>query len=253
MQYYPPGLDIQISTRPKNKEDGAPFSWILQIYRSDTYNRSLFTATNGSFHLECPTLEFADKKLYAVMSNPDYSDQGPVEYDILFRYTPYRAILRCKAGVTKAEFVILKKYYDRIWLVDPPRGPAGNRVDVKAWVRGAAIMIYDVKGFIKNHRAMMSRPNILKGVQKTLAESPSAILASEWLSLAEAARAGGLFREAEKLYQESAAKSSLARRTDTKSEALRGLLRLYLAEEQIEKAESIEKSLTALVKKSRRS
>lgn len=252
MQYYPPSLDIQTKARPETRDDGAPFSRTLQIYSSDAYNRKLLATTSGNFHAECPTLKFADKKLYAVMSNPDYSSQGPVEYDILFSYTPFQAILRCGAGLTRVEFVILEKYYDAIWRVDPPWDSAGNRVDVKAWVRGAAIVIRDVKSFLNKHREFMSRPDILEGLQKKLKQQPDAILATEWLGLAQVAQAGGLAGEAEKLYKESADKSSRARRFDMQAEALHGLLRLYVAEEQSAKAMSVEKSLASLLKKSQK-
>lgn len=224
MQVYPPQLTIATETVPAKRSDGQPFTRALQIYKSEAYGRTLVRMTGGQEMIESPALLFPDKKLYAVLSNPDHAAQGPVEYNILFQYLPLRAILRSKGGVTKIEYVKLKRYYDALWRVDPPHDLAGNPVDAVAWSRGAPIVIGNLRGFIKKHLAYLSQ-----AAGKVSERTASAALASDCFNLAQAASACGLPEEAERLYKKSAdaagKSGGMARRTD----ALRGLAALQLA------------------------
>jgi hypothetical protein len=248
MQIYPPKVAISSDTNPEKRTDGQPFTRALQIYKSDTHNHSLVTTTSGNATIECPSPIFPDKKLYAVLSNPDHADQGPVEYNIRFQYMPLRAILRCKGGVTKIEYIKLKKYYDAIWRVDPPRDLVGNPIDVKAWTRGAPVAINNLRSFIKKHMAYIS---LAEG--KTPSRKANAVLASECFNLAQTASAGGLPSEAERLYQKSANYADKgSREVAQKTEALRGLLELYVANHLLAKAAVAAQKLQALQGKTRR-
>ena len=242
MQVYPPNLAIATETNPARRTDGQPFTRALQIYKSDTHNHSLVATSSGNATIECPSLTFPDKSLYAVLSNPDHADQGPMEYNIRFQYTPSRAILRCKGGVTKIEYIKLKKYYDAIWRVDPPRDLAGNPIDAVAWTRGAPVAINNLQSFIKKHMAYIS---LAEG--KTPSRKANASLASECFNLAQTASACGLPNEAERLYQKSASYADKGSRVVAqKTEALRGLLELYVANHLSAKAAVAAQKLQAL-------
>jgi hypothetical protein len=246
MQIYAPRFAIRTGTILESTDSGGPFSRLLQIYKSDAYNRSFVFASGQDFVIKGPTLEFTDKKLYAVMSNPDYLSQGPVEYDIQFQYTPKKSILKCIGGVTKIEYIKLKKYYDAIWRVDPPRDPIGNPLDAVAWAHGAPAVISDLQGFIHKHLEYTSRADVLESLRKEVGRSDNAILASDCFNLAQAARAGGLAEEAEKLYRKSAEYAAKDHKLEQHTDALRGLIGLYAANQLTAKIAAVEKELRAL-------
>jgi len=248
VNYYPPILSIRTVLKPVTQEDGRPFTTSQKIFKSDTYNQSLFAETTaGSFVIPCPSRRFPDKKLYIVLSNPDFFSQGPVEYDIFFTYEPSKVV--CSGGVfTNVEFQKLHRYYEKIWLGNPPRDLAGKIVNERSWLRGARVVVTDLKTFIEKHLAFVSQPAVLSDLQKTLKQRPGAILAQEKLVLAQIARTAGLFREAEYLYEESVtgfARSGLAAR---QADALQGLRHLYSENHLVAESARIEKALEKLLK-----
>lgn len=247
MEVYPPRVVIATETLPARRVDGQPFTRALHVYKSDAHGRTSIGMTAGTSTIECPALIFPDKKLYAVLGNPDHLAQGPVEYSIRFQYVPMRAILRSKGGVTRAEYVKLKKYYDVIWRVDPPRDLAGNPVDAAAWTRGVPVAIGNPQGFLKKHLAYISRTE-----GKSAGRSANAILASDCFNLAQAASACGLPDEAERLYRKSAGHAEKGRGEAQKMEALRGLFELYVADRLPAKAAAVAQELQALQGKTRR-
>ncbi|MFA4902731.1 MAG: kelch repeat-containing protein [Desulfobaccales bacterium] len=148
-------------------------------------------------------------------------------------------------SVTKIEYIKLRKYYDKVWLVNPPHEQLGQEA---YWRRGAPIVIQDMKDFLKKHLAFMSQPKILKDLQEASGEPSNVILASECFSLAQIAQAAGLLSEAAKFYQQSADRYAKAGQQDKKAEALRGLLGLYLKHGLSKEALTVEKALDKLKK-----
>lgn len=240
---YPTTLTISTKTIPALRDDGLPFSRTLHIYKSDTYNQQLVAETDGYYSVTCPSNTFADHKLYVVLSNPGFAAQGPIEYDISFEYQPSTTVLRGGA-FNSVEFVKLKKYYDAIWKVDPPHDRYGKVVSVDKWCSGAPIVISDMKAFIKKHLAYIRRLDVVKSVEGKTSPLAKAILAAEYVSLAQTARANGLEKEAEELYKKGAAEYSKAGQKDNEVGALRGLLGLYQQRGLTDKAAGVAKVVT---------
>ncbi len=252
MNYYPPSLSIRSNAKPEIQEDGRLFTRKLKIFKSDAYNRSLFNSTDGEVFIPCPSRKFPDKKLYAVMCNPDFISQGPVEYDIRFEYEPARFV--CSGGFFESiEFVKLHRYYEKIWLIDPPRDIAGKVVNEKAWLRGASVVIENVESFIDRHLVFISQPEVLRTLQKSLNQRPGAILACERFTLAQIARNAGLFRKAEQLYRQSVLGFSRTEIIERQADALQGLNVLYRENHMFAEAKGVEKVLEKLLNKSRSS
>lgn len=248
MQTYPPNLAILTNTRPENRDDDKPFTRKLKIYKSDMYNRSLFSTSDGSSVITCPSRVFADKRLYAEISNPDYHNQGPIEYDILFKYTPFRATLS-GGQFTPVRYIKLKKYFEAIWRVDPPHDPLGNEVTPEAWAHGTPIAVPNIKSFIKKHLEFVSQTDILVDLHKSLSTAPEAILASEYYGLAQIARAAGLVSKAEELYKQSAALFSKIGRYETQADALCGLIGLYMENGLFKKTVNVKRILNKTLNK----
>lgn len=247
---YPTTLTVSTKTIPALRDDGLPFSRTLQIYKSDTYNQQLVAETDGEYSVTCPSNTFADHKLYVVLSNPGFAAQGPIEYDISFEYQPSTSVLRGGA-FNSVEFVKLKKYYDAIWKVDPPHNRYGKVVSIDEWCSGAPIVISDMKAFIKKHLAYITRFEVMKFVEGKTSPSAKTILAAEYVSLAQTARANGLEKEAEELYKKGAAEYSKAGQKDKEVGALHGLLGLYQQRGLTDKAVGVEKALAKVVIKPR--
>lgn len=224
---YPTTLTVSTKTTPALRDDGQPFSRNLQIYKSDAYGRALVAETPGDYSVNCPSTSFQDQKLYAVLSNPDFASQGPLQYDIAFEYQPSTTVLRGGA-FNSVEFTKLKKYYDAIWKVDPPHDVYGNVVRVDEWCDGRAVVVRDLKSFVKKHIAYMSRPDVMQSLRRATGQSAKSILAAEYFSLAQTARAAGFIKEAESLYESAAAEYSKAGLKDKQIGVLRGLEGLYL-------------------------
>lgn len=243
---YPTTLTVSTKTTPALRDDGQPFTRTLQIYKSDTYNRQLVAETAGEYSVTCPSATFGDHKLYAVLSNPGFASQGPLEYDISFEYQPSTSVLRGGA-FNSAAFVKLKKYYEAIWKVDPPHDKYGKVVSVDEWCDGAPVVIGDMKAFIRKHLAYITRTE----GRGTTSKAAKAMLAAEYASLAQTVRAAGLAREAEELYEKGAAEFSKAGLKEKQAGALRGLLGLYRQTGLAGKAAGVEKALAKIATKAR--
>lgn len=225
---WPSGLAISVGT---DTEDGVElsFSHTLKIYMSDVYNRaSVEVVTDGDFTCTCPSNKFIDKQLYAVLSNPTYLEQGPFAYDISFSYQPTQFILRSVGGISTTEIQLLRYYFERIWLPDPPHNEKGEIVNVEDWSNGATVVITNVKDFVHKHLAFISQPSNLAILQQLRNESSRAILATEQYGLAQIAHFSGHFSMADKLYRQSSCKFARLKKWDMRVKVLENLIRLYI-------------------------
>lgn len=108
-------------------------------------------------------------------------------------------------------------------------------------------VIGDLQGFIKKHLAYTSRADVLQSLEKTLGRTANAILASDCLSLAQAARVGGLLDEAGRLYRESADYAAKGRQVGQQVVALSGLHGLYVSNRLSAETAAVEKELRMLM------
>ncbi|MDO8990096.1 MAG: hypothetical protein Q7U91_10735 [Sideroxyarcus sp.] len=168
--------------------------------------------------------------------------QGPIEYDISFKYQPSTSVLRGGA-FDSVEFTKLKKYYDVIWKVDPPHDMYGKVVSVDEWCNGRPVVISNMGAFIKKHLAYILRTE----GRETTSKAAKAMLAAEYVSLAQTARASGHLKEAEELYEKGAAEFSEAGQKEKQAGALRGLLGIYRQAGVTDKAAGVEKMLAKVV------
>jgi hypothetical protein len=170
----------------------APTSGVGPVARGD-----------GAVRIKAPTLRFKDKTAYVVVTNPDYDGQGPLGYDIGFSYSSMVTVAS-DGKWTSVKYQLLRQYYMRIWLGDPPQDRLGQPVDEGQWLAGKEVVVADVKTFLNRHIAFVKEPEMTRTLAQALHQAPDHVLAAEYFGVGEMAQAAGLVTQARKFFRESA-------------------------------------------------
>jgi hypothetical protein len=231
MTVHPPKLWVRISreTGTHAYDRGRVYAAEIQIHSSDSDgSRLIATSRSGYLELQCPTGALPDHACHVTICNPTYDEQGPTEFGISFGYTTMIPELSSTHGLTLVKYIKLQRYFEAIWRGDPVRDRVGRVIEDDDWRAGQAVVVTDIRGFLRRHITFVSDPEILLELTRYIDRGQDHVLGAELLFAGETAWRAGLATEARRYLQKSAALFRDAGLQDGEARARHGLQRLQV-------------------------
>jgi hypothetical protein len=231
MTIKPPKLRVELGLErgTHSYDRGRVYAAEIKIHSSDLDgSRLIKTSSSGYLELQCPTGALPDHTCHVTICNPTYAQQGPTEFGISFSYSTMDPELSSTQGPIPAKYIKLKRYFDMIWLGDPVLDRVGRVIADDDWRAGQAVVVTDIRGFLRRHIEFVSDSEILLELTRYIDRGQDHVLGAELLFAGETAWRAGLATEARRYLQKSAALFRAGALQDGEARALRGLQRLLV-------------------------
>ena len=236
---YPPCLCISINAKGMCND--------FDLYKIAASGPQLYESHSREFSLALfnPTKVFANKTLYAVIKNSNFSYQGAFPYDAAFGYAPAHSVwtvdTNSPAYTARPDIRrrLLKRYYDMIDLPRPGDDLLNKATDPSFPYPANCLIITDAQKSVTKQQAFLTHPDTISDLKAIASSQGQSVVADALAKLGKIAQEARLDTEAENLYRASAASFAAANLTGRQIEVLQTLAVFYDKHRMIKKSAEV--------------